>query len=293
VKRPALTTAARIARRAWPLAVVLVAFVFLATRLGRSPTEPQPVPSRQEGETIARRIPPPPGYDFVRAQPGSFEEWLAQLPLKPGRPPVRLHDGSEKPNQDAHHAVMDIDVGARDLQQCADAIIRLRAEYLWAAGRYADIHFNFTSGDRADYERWREGYRPLVVGDNVSWVKSAGRNESYESFRDYLTTVFRYAGTHSLSAELSAVPDVAQMKIGDVFIRGGFPGHAVIVVNMAEKTETRERLFLLAQSYMPAQDIHILSNPTDPDLSPWYSLAFGDRLKTPEYTFRRDELRRF
>ena len=83
------------------------------------------------------------------------------------------------------------------------------------------------------------------------------------------------------------------MKIGDVFIRGGFPGDAVIVVNMAERADTGERLFLLAQSYMPAQDIHLLRNPTDAELSPWYPLTFGDRLRTPEYTFRRDELKRF
>jgi hypothetical protein len=275
------------------LALVLIAGVVVAGRLGRSPAEtPQPI-AQEEGDTIASRVLPPPGYEFLRAEAGSFEKWLTQLPLKPGRPPVLLHDGREKAKQDAHHVVMDIDVGDRDLQQCADAIIRLRAEYLWSAGRRADIHFNFTSGDRADYERWREGYRPLVVGDNVSWVRSARRSESYQTFRDYLTTVFRYAGTQSLSEELSAVPDVAQMKIGDVFIRGGFPGHAVIVVNMAERADTGERVFLLAQSYMPAQDIHILRNPTDSELSPWYPLAFGDRLRTPEYTFRRDELKRF
>jgi hypothetical protein len=289
----AATAPAPIVRWVLPLALVLIAGVVVAGRLGRSPAgPPQPV-AQEEDNTIAARVHPPPGYESLPAEPGSFEEWLTRLPLKPGRPPVLLHDGREKPNQDAHYAVIDIDVGDRDLQQCADAIIRLRGEYLWAAGRYADIHFNFTSGDRADYERWREGYRPLVVGDNVSWVKSAPRNESYQTFRDYLTTVFRYAGTQSLSAELAPVPNVAQMKIGDVFIRGGLPGHAVIVVNMAERPDTGERVFLLAQSYMPAQDIHLLKNPTDPHLSPWYPLAFGNRLRTPEYTFRRDELKRF
>ena len=83
------------------------------------------------------------------------------------------------------------------------------------------------------------------------------------------------------------------MRIGDVFIRGGFPGHAVIVVNMAENRDTHQRVFLLAQSYMPAQDIHVLRNPTDSELSPWYPLDFDDHLRTPEYRFRDDELRRF
>ena len=61
------------------------------------------------------------------------------------------------------------------------------------------------------------------------------------------------------------------MRIGDVFIIGGSPGHAVIVVDMAVNPETHEKVFLLAQSYMPAQQIQLLKNNNDPDLSPWYS----------------------
>jgi len=52
------------------------------------------------------------------------------------------------------------------------------------------------------------------------------------------------------------------------------PGHAVIVVDMAEDAKG-QRAFLLAQSYMPAQDIHILKNPMDADLSPWCRVPRG------------------
>ena len=51
------------------------------------------------------------------------------------------------------------------------------------------------------------------------------------------------------------VSPVTSMQIGDVLIQGGSPGHAVIVVDMAENPATGEKLYLLAQSYMPAQDI--------------------------------------
>ena len=81
------------------------------------------------------------------------------------------------------------------------------------------------------------------------------------------------------------------LRIGDVFICGGFPGHAVIVVDMA-KDRTGKSRFLLAQSYMPAQEVHLLKNPGSPR-SPWYPLEFGETLVTPEYTFARGELRRF
>ena len=72
-----------------------------------------------------------------------------------------------------------------------------------------------------------------------------------------MNLIFAYAGTLSLSKELpSAAFD--DMRIGDIFIQGGNPGHAVIVVDMAKHPATGEQLFLLAQSYMPAQDIQIL-----------------------------------
>jgi len=59
-----------------------------------------------------------------------------------------------------------------------------------------------------------------------------------------LTIVYGY----SLAKELKPIA-VENMKIGDVFIQGGFPGHAIIVVDMAIHVRTGERLFMLAQSY--------------------------------------------
>ncbi len=245
------------------------------------------------GQALARRIAVPEGYARIPVEDGSFAAWLRHLPLKPGRPPVLLHDGRRKVNQEAHAAVVDIDVGTRDLQQCADAVMRLRAEYLLSRGAHAAIHFNFTSGDRADWTRWRDGWRPTVRGSRVAWTRSAGVDGSRRAFRRYLDTVFMYAGTLSLSRELAAVPDPAAMRIGDVFIRGGSPGHAVLVVDRAVHRGTGRRIFLLVQSYMPAQEVHVLRNPAGGGRTPWYGADFGETLRTPEWTFRRDELRRF
>jgi hypothetical protein len=244
-------------------------------------------------QALARRIPPPAGFERAPAEPGSFPHWLRHLPLKPGRPPVLLYNGRPKANQDVHAAVVDIDVGTRDLQQCADAVIRLRAEHLFAAGDHAAIHFNFTSGDRADYIKWKEGYRPTVLGNRVTWSKSAEPDGSYPAFRRYLDAVFRYAGSLSLSRELKPVPDRKDLRIGDVFIQGGSPGHVVLVVDRAVHPGTGRVCFLLVQSYMPAQDIHVLKNPSDPALSPWYDAEFGEALRTPEWTFKAGDLKRF
>ncbi len=241
-------------------------------------------------EALATRILPPEGYVRTVVAPGSFADWLRHLPLKPEGAPVLLFDGSPKFNQQAHYAVIDIDRGRENLQQCADAVIRLRAEYLYSRGR--DVHFNFTSGDRAAWSQWSAGYRPSVHGNKVSWSRSARADTSYPAFRRYLDTVFMYAGTWSLSRELHHRP-LERMRVGDVFIRGGFPGHAVLVVDMARDPITGEKLFMLAQSYMPAQDIHILRNDNEPALSPWYRMPVVDELVTPEWTFRANQLKAF
>ena len=50
---------------------------------------------------------------------------------------------------------------------------------------------------------------------------------------------------------------------------------------------------MIAQSYMPAQELQVLKNPDDAKLSPWYSSDFGEVLQTPEWTFRKTDLKRF
>lgn len=52
-------------------------------------------------------------------------------------------------------------------------------------------------------------------------------------------------------------------------------------------------LYMLAQSHMPAQDIHVQVNPADKTLSPWYEVNTNDLVHTPEYTFRNSELKRW
>jgi hypothetical protein len=242
-------------------------------------------------DTIEERIAPPAGFRRVPEAAGSFGAWLRKLPLKPGRPPVRLFDGRLKTNQSAHWAVLDIDVGRGDLQQCADAVMRLRAEYLRAAGAEGAIGFHFTNGEPARWSAWRDGFRPRVRGNRVAWAKSAARDGSYASFRRYLDVVFTYAGSASLERELERVRDPRRIQAGDVFIQGGHPGHAVLVADVAEDAAGR-RAVLLVQSYMPAQNIHILRHPGARE-NPWYVITGNDRLLTPEWEFPPGALRRF
>ena len=240
--------------------------------------------------TLADRIAPPPGFERTPAEPGSWAEWLRGLRMKPAGSPVLTYTGAPKWRQDVHVAIVDIDVGKRDLQQCADAIMRLRAEWLFASRRSGDIAFNYTDGGRVPFSRWAKGERPSASGK--SWKSSAKADNSYPSFRRYMDQVFSYAGTYSLDRELKKAP-TANIAIGDVFIKGGFPGHAVLVADMVQNRSTGEKRFLLLQSYMPAQEIHVLKNPAASDGSPWYSAAVAWPLATPEWSFPEGSLKRW
>lgn len=245
------------------------------------------------GHTVETRFPVPEGFVRATTDSTSFAAWLRRLPMHPDGYPVHLYDGRLKSRTDVHCAVLDIDIGRRDLQQCADAVIRLRAEYLYSRGRYDDIHFRFTNGFVAEYKRWRRGERIRVDGNRVYWVAGGKVSDGYPEFRRYLDMVFAYAGSASLERELYAVEPTA-LRGGDVWIEGGYPGHAVIVLDVALQPDSGERLFLLAQSYMPAQEIHVLKNPANDDDNPWYSVGkMGENLETPEWAFGKDQLRRF
>lgn len=245
------------------------------------------------GTTIETRFLPPEDFSRVRVDSSSFGAFLRTFPLLGIDQKVHLFDGTLKGNQTAHASILDIDVGSRDLQQCADAVMRLRADYLLENKRYSEIAFDFTNGWKFEYSKWREGNNLVVKGNSTYWQSGNQKKESYSEYRKYLDWVFMYAGTLSLSKELSVKP-IDQIEIGDVFIKGGSPGHAVIVVDVAEHATTGEKAFMLAQSYMPAQQIHILKNPENSENSPWYLLSeVNPQLATPEWTFRKEDLMHF
>lgn len=253
---------------------------------------PEQDPINEAGSTITERFPIPEGFARVKLPSTSFGYFLRNLPLKPHGAVVHTYNGRIKPNNGIYTAVVDLDIGHKNLHQCADAIMRLRADYLWQAKRYDNIHFNFTNGFCVDYSKWRAGQRVVIDGNKTYWKQKAVPSDTYESYWKYLELIFAYAGTASLSKELKGV-DLNSLTVGDVFIEGGHPGHAVIVVDVCEAPQTGVKQFLLAQSYMPAQELQILSNPNRRDGSPWYTLPVDGQLETPEWNFGPSSLKRF
>lgn len=259
--------------------LILTAITTLTACNAQTTSKPIQVKTGQEKRLVANnlvaRIPAPQGYKRVEVAEGSFAHFLRNLPLKPAGSDLHYYNGQVKGRKYAG-AVVDMDFGKSANEQCADAIIFLRASYLWKTQQYAKINFNFTNGFKAEYAKWAQGYR---IRNNKAWVKTRKADYGYQSFRKYLNLVFQYAGTASLSQELKPIGRcwAADIQAGDVIIKGGFPGHAEIVVDVAEN-EKGERVALLAQSFMPAQEIEIFPQ--------WFSpSANGTRLVTPAWTF--------
>jgi hypothetical protein len=260
-------------------------------------TAPSPSPesnntsnTNPRGNTVLTRFPTPQGYKRVSHAMANF---LQQIPLKPEGSAVYLYNGAKKGNQEAHAAVLEYDTGTKDLQQCADAVMRIHAEYLFSQKKFEQIHFRFTNGFEAHYIPWMQGQRLVYQGNSFRWVQKTAVDSSHQSLRSFLDYVYNFAGSLSLSKELVPIQSIENIQPGDVWIIGGSPGHAVTVMDVAIN-QRGEKIFLLSQGYMPAQDIHILKNPNNPNLSPWYAVTeIEDELYTPEYTFQRSNLKRF
>ena len=243
-----------------------------------------------EGNDLESRFAVPAGYIRSAYPEGSFGSFVRHYPLKPDGSPVLLWDGRQKPDQSGHAAVFAMRVEDElDVQQCADSVMRIYAEYFRAAGLYDRIRFHFVSGFLFDYNTFIQGYRIQVAGSDVNWVLSKPPEDSDAVFNEYMKYVCAYASTLSMVGE-SEETDLADLKIGDIFLRGGSPGHVVMVADVCEKDG--QKAFLLAQGYMPAQEFHVIRNPRHPD-DPWYyEEEVQYPFRTQAYTFEEGSLRR-
>lgn len=243
------------------------------------------------GKTMAKRILTPKGYKRIKAKKGSFEEFLRNYKLKPDGSPVLLYDGREKGNQSAHIAIFKLPIENEDLQQCADSIMRVYGEYYYSKKAYDKITFPLGGGFIADFDKWRKGYSINISGNKLSWVYSSKNNSSYDSFKKFMRFVFAYSGTLNMDYSSKKIK-LSQAKVGDIFIRGGSPGHVVMIADICKNSKGK-KAYLLAQSYMPAQEFQLLKNPLHED-NPWY---FEEEIKyplrTPEYSFDKGSLRRY
>jgi hypothetical protein len=274
------------------------------------PVAPVPEPPRSPAPTVAAypwladvpppadalddRFAPPPGFARVALAAGTFGAWLRHLPLAPPGSPVLTHEGAVLRRADHDHvaAVADLDIGARDLQQCADSIIRLHAEWLYAQGR-RDASYRAASGSPMPFARWARGERMRAEGMSFTWGRGGGIDDGHASYRKWLDAVFTWANTGSLARDTERV-DAADLRPGDFVVQPGAPGHAVLVLDLARAPDGR-RALLLGQGFMPAQSFHVLHPGKRGASSAWFLLdASSPGLDTPFWSlFPWSALRRF
>jgi len=246
----------------------------------------------EAGMTVASRILVPENFKRSSYQSGSFAAYLQQYTLLSFDAKIINYDGEPYIYQQGHVGVLDVPVPSNGLQQCADALIRIRAEYLWEQNRKEEIAFNFTSGHRCSWKAYANGFRPKINGNKVTFHQTASANHSKENFYNYLNLIYTYSGTQSLFDELPKVASLKDIEVGDMVIKPGSPGHVLMIVDKAID-ENDSILFIFAQGNTPAQSVHILKNPNDAGTSPWYEIEIGQSLSIPTYHFDKIQIMRF
>ncbi|HEY1532640.1 MAG TPA: DUF4846 domain-containing protein [Polyangiaceae bacterium] len=244
-------------------------------------------------DSLQTRFPTPPGYQRVAVAPGSFAEWLRGLPLAAPGTPVVNNSGDTvfKADDDYVAAVVAIDVGAGDLQQSADAVVRLNAEWLWASDKSDAISYRSASKLDMPFSRWAKGQRLIASGPNVFWVvKTKPREPTYNDFRQYIDAVMLWTNNIALAMRATHVADPKDLTAGDFFLQTHGKGHALLVLDVAQKP-TGERVALLGQALQsPAQSFHVIRLGHE---TAWFSMRPPNPVNTPRSAaFSWDELSR-
>lgn len=237
------------------------------------------LPDESPREALSARLAPPPGFTREAVAAGGFGEFLRALPLEPPGARVIAYDGSTVLAGDDRRvaAVVALDVGRADLQQCADSIVRLHAEWRWSQGA-RDHAYAAAASLPLPLARFVAGERVVARGAALEWRPLARRRTlDHALFREYLDTVFAWANTGSLARDARVV-DKERLRAGDFFVLPGAPGHAVLVLDVATHPDGR-RVALIGQGFMPAQSFHVLRPAGD---VAWFTLdPAASGVKTP------------
>ncbi|KAA3654775.1 MAG: hypothetical protein DWQ10_17615 [Calditrichaeota bacterium] len=244
------------------------------------------------GERLSKRFPPPDGFTRVPVRSNSFAAFLRSLPVKPVASPVLdyknriVKDGADT----TVAAVVQLNIKGKKLEQCMDILQRLFAEYCIQSGQEKKIGFLLPDKTKFFWHEWREGWRPVRAKDKYPLQKIGHQARSRDTFEDYLKEIFYHSGTQTNYFGLKKIAP-AHVSIGDMLIKRGPRGHAVLITDMVENSEGI-RMALFAQGDTPACQLHILQNTSG---MPWIPLDVSQ--PSPELPIRKkmhwNGLRRF
>lgn len=217
-------------------------------------------------------IPVPRGFERVEAKRGSYADYLRNLPLKPRGSRVQLYTGGDARLQFLSSAVVDQKL-LSNWEQCADATMRIRAEYLWKSHRYGEICFKDVNGSRLRYQ-------------------GGGSRKAFEA---YMRKVYGVCSTTSLYHETHAVA-IKDVRPGDVLVyksrHKGAYGHAVLVADVARNGSGKTAI-MCVEGNTPAREEHMVRNP-NVLRNPWFILGDDDEnIRISCFRFGKDELRRY
>lgn len=239
------------------------------------------------GETVAEAFPPPPGV--MLAPDDAFGAWLAGLELHAADRAVRTHTGEAValPHAPPEAQAVVLPLMEGDLQQCADSAYRLRARFLRESGA-REITFHATNGQPLPWARWAAGERTRLEGQRLVWVPGPG-GPIESRWESWLREVFVYAGTRSLAARDTVPVDWSSgPRAGDVFVAPGSPGHAVVLMDVARRSDGAW-LAVVGEGFMPAQDFHVHRGPEEG----WWVLDPRRGLELPWWPLPPEGLRRW
>lgn len=244
----------------------------------------------KDGKTLMDRILTPKGYIRVISDENSLSKFIRHYEMKSDGSNVKLFDGKDKKNQDSHVAIFNLPLENYDHQQSAESVIRMYAEYYMRIKQYDKISVKLSNNFDANYGIWRKGYRLKSLVREFIWVRDDRVNDSYDSYKEYLKTIFSYVSPNTMDKE-SVEVTLDKIEVGDILIKAGDKGYVIMVVDVCTNAKG-EKAFLLAQGGVPAQEFYILKNPAHSD-DPWYYVnEINYPLKTPEFTFEEGSLKR-
>ena len=228
-------------------------------------------PSNPHNYPTIGAIPVPKGYHRIDGKDKEYTDYLRNLPLKERGSKIHLYLGGFVTNQGTNYAVIDMTL-LSNAEQCADVCMRLRAEYLFKAGK--TIKFQDVNGKTLHYEG----------------------GPSRKEFEKYLRSLYLVASTFSLCREMKTIP-LADMQPGDVFVYPAHGwqslGHAMMVVDVAVNKQGR-KVYMLAEGNTPARSIHIVWNLLSGSRTPWFTLdESADSLLINVCLYKATDLRRF
>ena len=250
----------------------------------------------ESGMNIEDRITVPEGYIRPPFPENTFQYYLRTLPLKGADAKVVKYDGYDK-FFDCYDAVLDVNFQKDvDLIHGEHAVQLLRSKYLYESSKYELINFSFDDNRDLNFQEYGDGYRWVWQDSAYVKIETATSNFSENTFNEYLNEVFNNSTARGLMADTRGIK-FSEISTGDVFIQPGnkhAKGHAVIVLDLIVDPMTGERLVLLGQGFNPTQDIHILRNPFETDISPWYRVDEDSfYFTTIQWNFRKKHSRRF